>query len=71
MQLPAPPVSDHRLVRELVWVVVIKLALITALWWGFVHDAKVPVDTGHMAAQLIAPATAKPQHPVTGEHDDQ
>ncbi|MDO9600346.1 MAG: hypothetical protein Q7J47_21710 [Azoarcus sp.] len=71
MQLPAPPVSDHRLVRELVWVVVIKLALITALWWGFVRDAKVPVDTGHMAAQLIAPANTRTQPPVTGEHDDQ
>lgn len=71
MQLPPPSIPDRRLVRELVWVVVIKLALIATLWWGFVRDDKVPVDSGRMAAQLVAPTSLAQQHPTSGEHDGQ
>ena len=58
--------SDQILVRHLPLVVVIKLALITALWWAFVRAAKVAVDPGAMAAQVVAPASSK-QHTTSGE----
>ena len=58
--------SDQGLLRHLTLVVVIKLALITALWWAFIRDAKVAVDPGAMAAQVVAPASSK-QHTTSGE----
>ena len=58
--------SDQILLRHLTLVVVIKLALITALWWAFIRDAKVPVDPGAMAAQVVAPASSK-LHTTSGE----
>ncbi|MDI3490496.1 MAG: hypothetical protein RBS10_05810 [Thauera propionica] len=58
--------SDQGLLRHLTLVVVIKLALITALWWAFIRDAKVTVDPGAMAAQVVAPASTK-QHTTSGE----
>jgi multidrug resistance efflux pump len=51
--------SDQILLRHLTLVVVIKLALITALWWAFIRDAKVTVDAGVMAAQVSTPANTK------------
>lgn len=35
---------DKLLLRHLVIAVLIKLALLTALWWLFVRDARVSVD---------------------------
>lgn len=58
--------SDQILLRHLTLVVLIKLALITALWWAFIRDAKVAVDPGTMAAQVVAPASSK-QHTTSGE----
>lgn len=58
--------TDRRLVREITVVIVIKLILITALWWAFIRDAKVPVDPGAMAAQVATPASSK-QHTTSGE----
>ena len=58
--------SDQILLRHLTLVVLIKLALITALWWAFIRDAKVAVDPGAMAAQVVAPASSK-QHTTSGE----
>ena len=53
--------TDRRLVREIFIVIVVKLALITALWWVFVRDAKVSVDPSAMAAQIVALDNIKPQ----------
>ena len=58
--------SDQGLLRHLTLVLVIKLVLITALWWVFIRDAKVAVDPGAMAAQVLAPAS-KTQHRTSGE----
>ncbi|MFN4065395.1 MAG: cytochrome oxidase putative small subunit CydP, partial [Parazoarcus communis] len=52
MSLPPPRLTDRRLVRDLVWVVILKLIVITALWWGFVREFRVPVDHDAMAVQL-------------------
>ena len=58
--------TDRRLVREITLVIVLKLILITALWWAFIRDAKVAVDPGAMAAQVVAPASSK-RHTTSGE----
>ncbi len=58
--------TDRRLVREITLVIVLKLILITALWWAFIRDAKVAVDPGAMAAQVVAPASSK-LHTTSGE----
>ncbi|WP_454456280.1 cytochrome oxidase putative small subunit CydP [Thauera phenylacetica] len=62
--------TDRRLVREITLVIVLKLILITALWWAFIRDAKVAVDPGAMAAQVVAPTSTK-QHSTSGESHGQ
>lgn len=52
------PHDEHRLVRHLAWVVVIKLLALAGLWWGFVRDARVNADTAAAAQHLAAPAPA-------------
>ena len=44
--------DERRLVRHLVIAVTVKLALLTALWWLFVRDARFPVDADQTAAQF-------------------
>ena len=47
--------------RKLAIVLVIKLVVLTGLWWGFVRDARVPVDTNRAAARLLgAPPAPEP-----------
>ena len=61
--------TERKLIRELAWVVALKLVLIVALWAAFIRDARVPVDAGAMAARAHAvssPAT----HPTEGENND-
>lgn len=60
------PLPDHGLLRHLILVVILKLALITALWWAFVRDAHVAVDATTMARQVSAPI-ANAQQSTTGE----
>jgi hypothetical protein len=48
----SPP--DRRLLRHLVSAVLIKLAVLTALWWAFVRDLRVPVDGVTAAAHVAA-----------------
>lgn len=52
---------DRSLLRKLAFVLLIKLLVLTALWWGFVREQRVPVDAGRAALQLLgAPAPASP-----------
>jgi hypothetical protein len=44
---------DRALVRKLAVVLVIKLAVLTGLWWVFVRDQRVAVDTGSAASQML------------------
>ncbi len=44
---------DQLLVRRLAVVLVIKLVLLFGLWWWFVRDQRVTVDTQGMAAQAL------------------
>ncbi|MDP1900631.1 MAG: hypothetical protein Q8K96_09290 [Rubrivivax sp.] len=47
--------DEQRLVRHLVTAVLVKLVVLTALWWVFVRDARVPVDAEQTAAQIGTP----------------
>jgi len=54
--------QDRFLVRKLTVVLVIKLAVLTGLWWGFVRDQRVPVDTDRAASQMLGrPAPTNPE----------
>ena len=53
---------EGRLLRHLVIAVALKLAVLAALWWAFVHDARVDVDAERAAAHIgmSAPSQGDP-----------
>jgi hypothetical protein len=52
------------LLRHLVLAVLLKLAVLMGLWWVFVREQRVPVDTDSTAAQLeLQAATTAPTPP--------
>ncbi|HEY0843888.1 MAG TPA: hypothetical protein VGE12_00870 [Noviherbaspirillum sp.] len=51
--------TDRRLLRHLVTAVLVKLLVLTALWWTFVRDARVSVDTERVAAQVSSAASSE------------
>lgn len=61
--------SDRGLLREVILVVVVKLALILALWWAFIDEAQVSVDPAVMASQFAA--TPDRQHSTPGDRNAQ
>lgn len=50
---------DRHLLRHIVIAVLVKLLVLTALWWGFVRDARVSVDTESAAARITVSATTQ------------
>ncbi len=56
--------KDRKLRREIALLVVIKLILLSALWWAFFRGAQVAVDDAAAAAHLVAP---NPPISVNGE----
>lgn len=44
--------DERRLLRHLVTAVLVKLVVLVALWFAFVRDARVSVDTDRVAAQI-------------------
>lgn len=44
--------DERRLLRHLVIAVVVKLAVLVGLWWGFVRDQRVDADTAQTATHL-------------------
>ncbi len=44
------------LAKKLVLVLVLKLAVLLGLWWGFVREQRVHVDAQRVAAQLLQQA---------------
>lgn len=52
---------NKRLLRHLAFAVVIKLAVLTGLWWVFVRDSRVVVD-----AEVIANRVGTPTQ-ISGE----
>jgi len=53
------------LARKLALVLVLKLAVLLALWWGFVRNQRIHVDGDNVAAQLLQPV-ATPAKPENG-----
>ena len=51
--------NDKTLLKKLAIALVIKLVLLTALWWGFVRDQRVAVDSDAAAAQLLGAGSVK------------
>jgi hypothetical protein len=47
--------DDRRLLRHLVIAVLVKLAALAALWFWFVRDATVRVDSDRAALRLVSP----------------
>ena len=47
-------VDENPLLRHLVIAVVLKLVVLTALWWAFVRDERVSIDVERAAAHLGA-----------------
>lgn len=43
---------DQRLLRKLIIAVLIKLVVLTALWWLFIRDVRVSVDTDSVADRI-------------------
>ncbi|MGV8899684.1 MAG: cytochrome oxidase putative small subunit CydP [Burkholderiaceae bacterium] len=44
--------NEKRLLRHLIIAVLIKLVVLTVLWWAFVRDAGVSVDTERVAEKI-------------------
>lgn len=51
--------QDKTLVKKLLIAVLIKLVVLVALWWGFVREQRVTVDTETAATQLLGADTVK------------
>ncbi len=49
---------DRSLIRKLAVVLVVKLLVLTGLWWAFVHEQRVPVDAETAAAQMLGAVPA-------------
>ena len=54
--------QDRSLTRKLAIALAIKLLVLVGLWWGFVREQRVPVDTDTAATQLLGRRPA-PTHP--------
>lgn len=48
--------NDRRLLRNLALAILIKLLLLSALWWMFVRDQRVQVDAAAMTASFAGAA---------------
>ena len=55
--------QDRSLTRKLAIALAIKLVVLSGLWWGFVREQRVPVDTDRTAVQMLGsrPASTPPQ----------
>jgi hypothetical protein len=53
--------QDKILVRKLAIVLVIKLVVLTALWWAFVREQRVVVDDDAAATQMLRAEHVNPK----------
>jgi hypothetical protein len=51
--------ADRRLLRHLIIAVLIKLIVLTALWWVFVRDARINVDGDGVADRISGSASSQ------------
>jgi len=53
--------SDKSLVTKLAIAVMVKLVVLTSLWWVFFHDQRVAVDAKQVSEQMLSPGVATGQ----------
>jgi len=46
---------EKTLTKKLAVVLVLKLVVLLALWWGFVREQRVTLDADRVAAQFLQP----------------
>jgi hypothetical protein len=44
---------QDRTARHVTILLALKFSLLTALWWGFVRDARLPPDDGRVAGTVL------------------
>jgi hypothetical protein len=59
--------TDRLLLRRLVLAVLIKLLVLTGLWWQFVREARVTVDVEAVVGHLSHPQSSSPE---PARHDE-
>lgn len=52
-------ISDKRLRRHLFTAVVIKLLVLTVLWWVFIRDSRVSVDSNTIGDRFGVPTSTQ------------
>lgn len=52
-------ISDKRLRRHLLTAVVIKLLVLTVLWWLFIRDSRVSVDSNTIGDRFGVPTSTQ------------
>ncbi|MGK3118877.1 cytochrome oxidase putative small subunit CydP [Pseudomonas corrugata] len=52
-------ISDKRLRRQLLTAVVIKLLVLTVLWWMFIRDSRVSVDSNTLGDRFGVPTSTQ------------
>ncbi|MBT2305834.1 MULTISPECIES: cytochrome oxidase putative small subunit CydP [Pseudomonas] len=52
-------ISDKRLRRHLLTAVLIKLVVLTLLWWLFIRDSRVSVDSNTIGERFGVPTSAQ------------
>ncbi|WP_050593866.1 cytochrome oxidase putative small subunit CydP [Pseudomonas corrugata] len=52
-------ISDKRLRRQLLTAVVIKLLVLTVLWWMFIRDSRVSVDSNTIGDRFGVPTSTQ------------
>ena len=57
---------DRTLVRKLAVVLVIKLAVLTGLWWGYVREDRLEPDASQVASAVLRAAPAADSYAPEG-----
>ena len=52
-------ISDKRLLRQLITAVLIKLLLLSVLWWLFIRDSHVSVDSNTIGDRFGVPTSTQ------------
>ncbi|MDO6460851.1 hypothetical protein Q4485_09095 [Granulosicoccaceae sp. 1_MG-2023] len=59
--------NDQTLARKLIAVVIIKIAVITLLWWLFIRGQHVEVVSDTVADHFGQPSSSNPQGNIHGQ----
>jgi hypothetical protein len=57
---------QDRTARHVVALLALKFSLLAALWWGFVHDARLEPDAAQVATAVLRAVPAADSHAPEG-----